>query len=188
MEREACRAAMLPIFLCVSLSMQCFLGSLCLFRSWKLLGSSAGLQEYSALLARREPIGDVWGVRVDSADPVVRRVWTFTYYRARRRDMEADTGEGLKGTLHLSKLVRVYVCTVLFDDLAKAHKTRHRAISACARRRSSHDCCYSHKPAIPGAIDSIHWLHDCRHSSLVVAACTGEALQECTGCNTPLRA
>ena len=97
MEREACRAAMLPIFLCVSLSMQCFLGSLCLFRSWKLLGSSAGLQEYSAL-ARREPIGDVWGVRVDSADPVVRRVWTFTCDRAgRATDLEADTGEGLNG-------------------------------------------------------------------------------------------
>ena len=107
MEREACRAAMLPIFLCVSLSMQCFLGSLCLFR-WKLLGSSAGLQEYSAL-ARREPIGDVWGVRVDSADPVVRRVWTFTCDRARGAAIRKPTpAKGSTATRHRSKLVRVW--------------------------------------------------------------------------------
>ena len=42
------------------------------------------------------------------------------------RDPEAGTGEGLAMATRRSKLVRVYVCTVL------PHKTRRRAISACS--------------------------------------------------------
>ena len=35
---------------------------------------------------------------------------------------------------------------------------------------------YGHKTAILGAIDSIHWLHDWRNSSLVAAVALGDAL------------
>ena len=66
MEREACRAAMLPMVMRFGLPFV----RLCLL-IWKLPEIPAGLQESSPLLARREPIGDVWDVRVDRADPVV---------------------------------------------------------------------------------------------------------------------
>ena len=66
-----------------------------------------------------------------------------------------------------SKLARANVHTVLFAP----HKTRRRAILRAALRDAvaltTVRC--SHKTAILGAINSIHWLHDCRHSSLVVA-------------------
>ena len=116
-------------------------------------------------------------------------VWTFTGNRARRAAIWKPTpAKGSRVHCHRSKLARANVHTVLFDDLA-AHKTRRRATFCSVEARACDAyASYGHKTAILGAIDSIHWLHDCRHSSLVVAACTGEALQECTGCNTPLRA
>ena len=64
---------------------------------WKL---PRGLARILSVPRRLEPIGDVWGVRVDGADSVVRRAWTFTCNRAgRAANPEADTGEGLKCTL-----------------------------------------------------------------------------------------
>ena len=99
-------------------------------------------------------------------------VWTFTGNRARRAAIWKPTpAKGSRVHCHRSKLARANVHTVLFDELTN-HKTRRRATFCSVEARACDAyASYGHKTAILGAIDSIHWLHDCRHSSLVVAAC-----------------
>ena len=61
--------------------------------------------------------------------------------------------------------------TVL-DDLTKPAAGRHLLEARACDAYAS----YGHTPAILGAIDSIHWLHDWRNSSLVAAVALGDAL------------
>ena len=76
----------------------------------RVLGLPRGLcRSLPASRPARGP-GDVYGILIDSADSVVRRVWTFTCDRAGRAAIcEADTGEGLNRQSHRPKLVRVYM-------------------------------------------------------------------------------
>ena len=142
----------------------------------RVLGLPHGLcRSLPASRPARGP-GDVSGILIDSADPVVRRVWTFPCDRAAGAAIWQPTpAEGSTATRHRSKLARAYVCR----SATTIHKTRpQRCLLDAGDAVALTTGRYGHNTAILEAINSISWLHDCRHSSLVVP-CTGEALQEC---------
>ena len=136
-----------------------------------------GLQESSPLLADANPFGDVGGVRVDRVDSVVHAFGPLLPSRrprcAKRRHRRRahppvpPVQAGLRLRARLPR-PRENPCS-----------KRDNRLAAQLRCVQAH---YSHNTAILGAIDSIHWLHDCRHSSLVVAV-HWERLSRSAVCN-----
>ena len=166
MEREACRAAMLPMVMRFG---QPFCSGLLLI-SWKLPERSCGFARIlSASRPARSP-GDVYGILIDSEDSVVHVFGPFpAIARRQRRDPEADTGEGLNGhspPVQPFPNLRAHV----FSDISQNPTTA--MFARCETAAAPTTIGYSHNTAILGAINSIYWLHDCHHSSLAVATAT----------------
>ena len=162
MEREACQQAMLPIVACNGVPNY----ALCLFQSWKL---PRGLARILSVSRRREPIGDVWGVRVDRADSVARVFGPLPALAPAAPRSEADTRECLNGhspPVQPFPNLRAHV----FSDISQNPTTA--MFARCETAAAPTTIGYSHNTAILGAINSIYWLHDCHHSSLAVATAT----------------
>ena len=131
MEREACRQAMLPIVACNGVPNY----ALCLFQSWKL---PRGLARILSVSRRREPIGDVWGVRVDRADSVARVFGPLPAIvpAPRCRPAEGSTAQqtGPSSSKYGVNALRSYLQDIVARVLASCKATR---LPASRRRQCS---------------------------------------------------
>ena len=101
------------------------------------LGSFPKVWRYFPASRPARSPGDVSGILIDSAYSVVRRVWTFTYYRAGAAIWKADTGKALNGhspPVEAVPRLRAHV----FSDISQNPTTAMfaRPLDAVAR----HDC------------------------------------------------
>ena len=170
MEREACRAAMLPMVR----RLGCLIMLSACFQSWKL-------PEGSEIFPRFSPGAQLWrrpGYPNRQCGLGGARAWTFTYDRAAVLLSKLTPAKGSTATRHQSKLVRVYVHTS-----SRLTKPDHSDVCSMRDRCGPHTTVrYSHNTAILGAsIASI----GCCTSVVTPRLCAvhWESLSRCAVCN-----